>query len=109
MSPPRFSYRKLTAAEFKEELRQQNISIGAFARIFGLPLDKAKRYANGKEVISNWIPVALTLLKLHGALGAAKLIASEMIEDDRLHPELGKFPFRTKRVLPDDFETAGDN
>ena len=109
MSPPRFNYRKLTADEFKTELRQLDMSLEAFARIFGIPLNKAREMTTGKRPIQNWIPIALALLRVPSALGAARFVASEMIEDDRFHPEYGKFPYRGKESLPDDFETGGDN
>jgi hypothetical protein len=101
--PARFTYRRLTPLEFSTELGRQNMTIPTFARIFGVNLKTAERWAAVGD-IPPWVPIAMTLLSMEGALGLARMAAAEFIERDNLRPELGAFPYKAMREMPNDFE-----
>jgi hypothetical protein len=50
------------------------------------------------------VPIALTLLTLPEVKGTARMAAAAMIELDRLHPELGPFPYQKLRQMPADVD-----
>jgi hypothetical protein len=100
---PRFIYRRLTAEEFNAELDRQNMTIPSFARIFGVNLKTAEKWAAAGD-IPPWVPIAMTLLSAAGALGLARMAAADFIERDNLRPELGAFPYKKLRDLPADAE-----
>lgn len=102
MSGPRFTYKKITAKEFTAELDRRGMTLMTFVRLFGVGERTAERWASGDQDIPTWVPIALTLMTLDGALGTARMAAAAMIETDNLRPELGKFPYRTLRSLPED-------
>lgn len=104
--PARFTYRRLTADEFIAELHRRDMSIPSFARIFGVRLETAERWAASGD-IPPWVPIALTLMSLEGGLGTARMAAATFIQTDNLRPELGAFPYQNRRELPPDLE-AGD-
>ncbi|MCH2220205.1 MAG: hypothetical protein MK097_07770 [Dechloromonas sp.] len=104
MSPPRFVHRKISAEDFKAELARQNLSVGAFARIFCQNLSTVTRWANGYQDIPTWVPIALTILTVPDAHRTARTAAAAMIVEDRLHPELGQYPYQKLRGLPEDVE-----
>ncbi len=102
MSPPRFVHRKITATEFNQELANQNLSLGAFTRIWCQNLTTTTRWANGQNDIPTWVPIALTLMRVPGAMSSARAAAGAMIEEDTLNPQWGKFPYAKARMLPED-------
>lgn len=101
--PARFTYRRLTAEEFNAELDRQQMSIPSFARIFGVNLKTVEKWAAVGD-IPPWVPIAMTLLSMEGALGLARMAAAEFIERDNLRPEIGAFPYKALREMPNDFE-----
>src|SRR4030081_1873196 len=101
--PARFTYRRLTPEEFNAELDRQQMTIPSFARIFGVNLKTAEKWASAGD-IPPWVPIAMTLLSMEGALGLARLAAAEFIERDNLRPGLGDFPYKALREMPSDFE-----
>ncbi len=101
---PRFTYRRLTDKEFTLELARRNMTPGAFARIFGVNLNTANRWASGELDIPPWVPIALTLLSLEGGLGTARMAAAAFIAADNAYPERGDFPYLRERELPADVE-----
>ena len=103
--PARFTYRRLTAQEFNAELDRQGMSIPSFARIFGVNLKTAERWATSGD-IPPWVPITLTLMTPDGSLGLARMAAADFIERDNLRPERGDFPYRTARNLPADLEVG---
>ncbi len=102
MSPPRFSHRRISATEFNQELANQNLTLGTFTRIWCQNLSTTTRWTNGQNDIPTWVPIALTLMTVPGALGTARTAAAAMIERDTLRPELGPFPYQRARQLPAD-------
>jgi hypothetical protein len=105
--PARFIYRRLKAAELRAELNRQNLDILAFCRIFGVRAPTGRKWVDASQDIPPWVPIALTLLALPGGLGTARMAAAEFIEADSLRPELGAYPYRSARDLPED-ANAGD-
>lgn len=104
MSPPRFVHRKITAEQFLDELEHHDITPATFARIWCQNLAQVKRWANGAQDIPSWVPIALTAMRADGAMGLIRTAAAAMIEQDRLRPELGAFPYQAMRELPRDME-----
>lgn len=104
MSPPRFVHRKITAEQFKAELDHHDISVASFARIWCQNLTTVARWANGQQDIPTWVPIALTAMRAEGAMGLIRTAAAAMIEQDRLRPELGDFPYQKAREMPADLE-----
>ncbi|UFX42100.1 hypothetical protein HAP47_0022835 [Bradyrhizobium sp. 41S5] len=107
MSPPRFVHRKISAADFDAELERQGLNRKSFARVFCQNLVTVNRWGKKKDDgqvqdIPTWVPIALTLLTLPGGLGTARMAAAAMIQQDRLHPELGEFPYQKLRQMPAD-------
>lgn len=100
---PRFTYRRLTPEEFNAELDRQGMTVPSFARIFGANLKTVEKWASAGD-IPPWVPIAMTLLSIEGALGTARMAAADFIEQDNLRPELGRFPYKTLRDVPADFE-----
>jgi hypothetical protein len=100
--PQRFIHKRINAAEFKAELQRQDISLRSFTRIWCQNLTTTTRWANGQNDVPTWVPIALTLMTLPGALGTARTAAAAMIEADTLRPELGPFPYQRARELPSD-------
>src|SRR4030081_3222992 len=101
--PARFTYRRLTAEEFNAELDRQGMTIPSFARIFGVNLKTAEKWAREGD-IPPWVPIAMTLLSPPGALGLARMAAADFIERDNLRLDLGPFPYKALRDLPADAE-----
>lgn len=108
MTAQRFTHRRITACEFNTELQRQNVSLGTFTRLWCQNLTTTKRWANGQNDIPTWVPIALTLMRVPGAMVSARTAAGAMIEEDTLNPHLGKFPYaRHLDLIPDDAdETA---
>lgn len=104
MAPPRFVHKKISSDQFKTELERQGLTVPAFARIWCQNLATVKRWANEGNDIPTWVPIALTMMTLPGAHGTARTAAAAMIEQDRLHPELGSFPYQKLRQMPADAE-----
>lgn len=102
MSPPRFKHKKISAQEFNAELTRQGLTRPAFARIWCQNLITVNRWGHDGQDIPTWVPIALTLMTLPKAHGIARMSAAAMIETDRLHPELGEFPYLKYRKLPTD-------
>jgi cysteinyl-tRNA synthetase len=100
MSPPRFVHKKISAAQFNAELARQNLSLPAFTRIWCQNLTTTTRWGNGQQDIPTWVPIALTLMSLDHGMGTARMAAADMIEEDRLRPELGKYPYKLRRANP---------
>jgi hypothetical protein len=105
LMPARFTYRRLTAEEFNAELDRQSMTIPSFARIFGVNLKTAEKWAAAGD-IPPWVPIAMTLLTPEGSLGLARMAAARFIERDNLRPELGDFPYLALRELPADAESG---
>ena len=109
MAPPRFSHKKIACEDFDRELERQGLTRKAFARIWCQNLVTVNRWgrsgADGKlQDIPTWVPIALTLMTLPEAKGTARMAAAAMIEEDRLHPELGAFPYQKLRQMPADID-----
>ncbi len=104
MTAQRFTHRRISAAEFKHELEHQKISLPTFTRIWCQNLSTTKRWANGQHDIPTWVPIALTLMRVPGAMVSARTAAGAMIEEDTLNPQWGKFPYATSRSMPEDDE-----
>ncbi|MCW2195065.1 hypothetical protein AB7M45_007838 [Bradyrhizobium elkanii] len=104
MSPPRFVHRKISSDDFKAELAKQGMSVSAFARVWCQNLSTVRKWANGGNDIPTWVPIALTMMTLPNAHGTARMAAAAMIQQDRLHPELGEFPYQKLRQMPADDE-----
>jgi hypothetical protein len=104
MAPPRFKHKKITADEFTAELSRQGMTVSSFARIWCQNLSTVKRWANEGNDIPTWVPIALTMMTLPQAHGTARMAAAAMIEEDRLHPELGAFPYQKLRQMPEDVD-----
>jgi hypothetical protein len=108
MTAQRFTHRRISATEFKHELEQQGISLRTFTRIWCQNLSTTMRWANGQNDIPTWMPIALTMMTVPNAMGAARTAAAAMIEKDTLNPHLGDFPYQRARQLPaDEDEEAG--
>ena len=106
MTAQRFVHKRITAAEFNAELARQGLSLPAFTRIWCQNLSTTTRWANGQNDIPTWVPIALTLMTLPGALGTARTAAAAMIEQDTLNPHLGAFPYQQARQMPEDEDAA---
>ncbi|WP_027578456.1 hypothetical protein [Bradyrhizobium sp. Ai1a-2] len=106
MAPPRFIHRKISGADFDTELARQGLTRKSFARVFCQNLVTVNRWGREKDGqvqdIPTWVPIALTLLTVPNALGTARMAAAAMIQADRLHPELGEFPYQKLRQMPAD-------
>lgn len=102
MTAQRFTHRRISAEEFRHELELQNISLPTFTRIWCQNLSTTKRWANGQQDIPTWVPIALTLMRVPGAMVSARTAAGAMIEEDTLNPQWGKFPYAKARALPED-------
>ena len=98
----RFIHKRITSTEFTAELDRQGISLPAFTRIWCQNLSTTTRWANGQNDVPTWVPIALTLMTVPGALGTARTAAAAMIAEDTLRPELGPFPYQRARQLPPD-------
>ena len=103
--PSRFEYKRISADQFRNALDGLGLMRRSFVRIFGVNDSTAKRWARGDQEIPIWVPVALELLKVPGALGTARMTAAGLIRRDNLRPELGEWPFMQAgiRALPEDF------
>lgn len=104
MTAQRFVHRRLTSTEFTNELANQNLSLPAFTRIWCQNLSTTTRWANGQNEIPTWVPIALTLMRVPGAMVSARTAAGAMIEMDTLNPQWGKFPYSKTRSMPEDDE-----
>jgi hypothetical protein len=104
MSPPRFVHKKITGQDFDAELSRQGLTRKAFARVFCQNLVTVNRWGRDGQDIPTWVPIALTLLTLPNAHGTARMAAAAMIAEDRLHPELGAFPYQKLRQMPADVD-----
>lgn len=102
MSPPRFVHRRITPEQFKAELDHHNISLAGFTRIWCQNLTRVSRWSTGQEDIPTWVPIALTAMRMEGAMRTLRDGAAAMIEFDRMHPELGQFPYKKLRDMPED-------
>lgn len=102
MSPPRFVHKKISGSDFDGELERQGLSRKSFARIWCQNLVTVNRWGVNGQDIPTWVPIALTLMTLPNAPGTARMAAAAMIETDRLHPELGPFPYQKLRQMPAD-------
>lgn len=100
----RFDYQRMTAEEFQADLKELNMPLSAFARIFGSHKDTVVKWYYGDQDIPTWVPIVTFILKTHpGALGAARQAAAERIQFDHSRPNLGEFPY-LEREEPDDEE-----
>lgn len=104
MAPPRFKHKKITGEVFDAELERQGLTRKAFARILCQNLVTVNRWGRDGQDIPTWVPIVLTLLTLPEAKGTVRMAAAAMIEEDRLHPELGAFPYQKLRQMPDDVD-----
>ena len=89
----RFIYRRMTGAEIVAALDRLQMPPLAFARVFGMDPRRLSRTLSGEPGYDAppWIPVALALLALPGALGLARQIAAEYITEDRQTGESDPF------------------
>ena len=101
MSPPRFKHKKISGIELDSELTRLGLTRKSFCRIFCQNIVTVNRWGRDGDGVPGWVPIALTLLTLPNALGTARMAAAAMIEEDRLRPELGPFPYQKLRALPD--------
>lgn len=104
MTAQRFKHRRISSAEFKHELEQQGVTLRTFTRIWCQNLSKTTRWANGQADVPTWVPIALTLMRLPGAVVSARTAAGAMIEEDTLNPQWGKFPYARAVSMPEDEE-----
>lgn len=102
MSPPRFVHKRISSEEFNAELARQNLSLPAFTRIWCQNLTTTTRWGNGQQDIPTWVPIALTMMTLPGAMSMARRAAAAMIEADTLNPQLGSFPYQRAREGPEE-------
>ena len=103
MSRKRFEYKKMTAAEFRSDLKSIGMSIKAFARITGSVADRAQKWLHGEEDIPTWVPIMTAIMRnVPGAIPEARQEAAERIIRDLSHPELGEFPYLDKEGPDDD-------
>lgn len=107
MTAQRFVHRRLSAAEFRNELKAQDVSLRTFTRIWCQNLTTTTRWANGQNDIPTWVPIGLTLMTIPGAMGIARKAAAAMIEKDTFHPHLGDFPYL--RARQEDVDAIGDD
>lgn len=102
MAPPRFAHRKISGQDLDAELSKQGLTRKSFARVWCQNLVTVNRWGRDGQDVPTWVPIALTLMTLPGAHGTARMAAAAMIEQDRLHPELGSFPYQKLRQMPAD-------
>jgi hypothetical protein len=103
MSRKRFEYKKMTAAEFKDDLEAIGMSVKAFARITGSIADRAQKWLHGDEDIPTWVPIMTAIMRnVSGAIPEARQEAAERIIRDLSHPELGEFPYLDKEDLDEE-------
>lgn len=106
MTAQRFVHRRISATEFTAELARQNLSLPAFTRIWCQNLSTTTRWANGQQDIPTWVPIALAMMCVPGAMATARTAAAAMIERDTLNPHLGAFPYLQARQMPEDEDAA---
>lgn len=100
----RFDYRRMTAREFSEALREIDLQPDAFARIFGVRKEVVGRWLSGTQDVPSWPFVALWLLReIPNGIAIARTAAANHIEIDREHPDRGRFPYLN---IPDDREDS---
>lgn len=89
----RFIYRRMTGPEIAGALDRLQMPPKAFARIFGMDARRLARVLADEPGADAppWIPIALALLSLPGALGLARQIAAEHITEDRQTGEIEPF------------------
>jgi hypothetical protein len=104
MSPPRFVHKRITGSDLDSELTRYGMTRKTFARIFCQNLVTVNRWGRNGQDVPTWVPIALTMLTLPNAIGTVRMAAAAMIEQDRLRPELGAFPYQKLRTLPEDSE-----
>jgi hypothetical protein len=94
---PRFVWRRLSADEFKSELRDQGVSIGKFTRLWGQNIRRVKLWTSGEEDVPTWVPMALATMRVPGVRETLSEVVAQMIQQDREHPELGEYPYQKLR------------
>lgn len=103
MTRKRFEYKKMTAAEFKGDLKAIGMPIKAFARITGSNADRVGKWGNGEEDIPSWVPVLTAIMKnVPGATAEARQEAAKRIVRDLADPTGEEFPYLRKEPDDDD-------
>lgn len=90
---PRFEYTRMNGQELHETFVELGMPPYGFARIFGVKPDTVKKWLRDQQDIPPWVYVALSLLYVDGALGAARQAAAEHIKLDNRRPAAGEFPY----------------
>ncbi|TIR24002.1 MAG: hypothetical protein E5X34_13180 [Mesorhizobium sp.] len=90
---PRFEYSRMNGTELHETFTELGMPPYGFARIFGVKPDTVKKWLRDQQDIPPWVYVALSLLYVDGALGAARKAAAEHIKFDNKRPAAGEFPY----------------
>ncbi|RWC91671.1 MAG: hypothetical protein EOS72_03175 [Mesorhizobium sp.] len=90
---PRFEYARMNGKELHETLTEIGMPPYGFARIFGVKADTVKKWLRDQQDIPPWVYVALSLLHVDGALGAARQAAAEHIKKDNKRLSAGEFPY----------------
>ena len=90
---PRFEYTRMNGKELHETFAELGMPPYGFARIFGVKPDTVKKWLRDQQDIPPWVYVALSLLYVDGALGAARQAAAEHIKVDNRRPAAGEFPY----------------
>lgn len=78
--PPRYQYLRMEPVDLSDDLNKIGITAGQFSRISGARYERVKKWIDGKEDIPPFVPVLCALLKLPGALAAAKATVDFYIE-----------------------------
>lgn len=91
----RFEYDRISAADFKAGLKALEWDVGTFARVMGVGLRTAQRWASGDQDIPVWVPIVLAMLFDHpGNSVVARRVCATLLRHDREFPERGEHPYR---------------
>lgn len=93
MTEKRFEYTRLSHAEFNALLRDINMPVLSFARIFGVNPRTAKDWSYGDKDLPPWVfPVLRMMANSPGAIPEARRAAGDMIRSDSERPGV-MFPY----------------
>jgi hypothetical protein len=82
-----------TGADFGAGLRQSNLTIPEFSRIWCQRVSDVERWVTGETRIPPWAQRAVAMMSQPKSIGTALLASAAMIKLDNEHPEHGEYPF----------------
>jgi hypothetical protein len=77
----RYTYERMTAQQFSAALNALEMTKGQFVRLTGAGPRKVERWLAGEEDIPHWILVLCSVLTVPGAMGIAKAVTDEVVQE----------------------------